>query len=148
MLSLKQHENVPCRQSASPNIGDATDQNRECSCELERSRKGTPRSRVSEQCVLVGDRSGRGKSPGLHGLSDIPQPFTSGQVNLGPEITTRRPSPADFRARGGTGIRVRFRTVWSNPWRFKSSRAHTQRKPTLHQFFVWPIIKTTVSLQF
>src|ERR1700756_4842368 len=27
-----------------------------------------------------------------------------------------------YRSRGGTGRRVRLRTVWGNPWRFESSR--------------------------
>src|SRR5207302_10938112 len=29
-----------------------------------------------------------------------------------------------FCSRGGTGRRVRLRTVWGNPWRFESSREH------------------------
>src|SRR5438270_176070 len=29
-----------------------------------------------------------------------------------------------FSSRGGTGRRVRLRTVWGNPWRFESSREH------------------------
>ena len=29
-------------------------------------------------------------------------------------------------ARGGIGIRVRLRSVWSNPWEFESPRAHNQ----------------------
>ena len=28
-------------------------------------------------------------------------------------------------ARGGIGIRVRLRSVWGNPWEFKSPRAHS-----------------------
>jgi precorrin-6B methylase 2 len=32
-------------------------------------------------------------------------------------------------ASGGTGIRVRLRFVWSNPWRFKSSLAHNKNTP-------------------
>lgn len=30
----------------------------------------------------------------------------------------------ESRARGGIGIRVRLRSVWSDPWGFKSPRAH------------------------
>lgn len=33
-------------------------------------------------------------------------------------------SPHSTRSRGGTGRRVRLRTVWGNPWRFESSREH------------------------
>ena len=32
--------------------------------------------------------------------------------------------PRQTSSRGGTGRRVRLRTVWGNPWRFKSSREH------------------------
>ena len=39
------------------------------------------------------------------------------------------------RARGGIGIRVRLRSVWVNPWEFKSPRAHQTKKPS--GFFVW-----------
>ena len=31
---------------------------------------------------------------------------------------------AGYCSRGGTGRRVRLRTVWGNPWRFESSREH------------------------
>ena len=31
---------------------------------------------------------------------------------------------AAYCSRGGTGRRVRLRTVWGNPWRFESSREH------------------------
>src|ERR1700746_1117169 len=45
------------------------------------------------------------------------------------------------RSRGGIGRRVRFRTVWGNPWRFESSReqgqgmesSFTQQEPTTIQ---------------
>src|SRR6476620_7270087 len=54
----------------------------------------------------------------------------------GPQETTRLitvaqaarisqlPSANFSSSRGGTGRRVRLRTVWGNPWRFESSREH------------------------
>ena len=50
------------------------------------------------------------------------------------------------RARGVIGSRARFRTVWSNPWRFESSRAHYQKwvvrknRTTENAVFRWKLI--------
>lgn len=44
------------------------------------------------------------------------------------------------RARGGIGIRVRLRSVWGNPWEFKSPRAHnTTKAGPLPAFVVFDI---------
>src|SRR5437588_3239579 len=42
--------------------------------------------------------------------------------NLAGPLVNAHCSFAAFGSRGGTGRRVRLRTVWGNPWRFDSSR--------------------------
>lgn len=41
------------------------------------------------------------------------------------------------RACGGIGIRVRLRSVWSNPWEFKSPHAHKNAKVCLSLLSTW-----------
>lgn len=41
----------------------------------------------------------------------------------------------NIRARGGTGIRVRLRSVWGNPWEFESPRAHNEQRRQLEVLF-------------
>src|ERR1700736_32449 len=45
-------------------------------------------------------------------------------LTLRPLQRVRILETAAYCSRGGTGRRVRLRTVWGNPWRFESSREH------------------------
>src|SRR5205807_1425635 len=73
-------------------------------------RRSTPFARQSPQSARSG-KPGSQETPGLIAVA------------LAAQIS-QLPSANFSRSRGGTGRRVRLRTVWGNPWRFESSREH------------------------
>ena len=85
-----------------------------------RSRDGLRAKGLERRSHACG--AGVSVEPGPAALSE-----SSSLVTAAESRATRKVIECCYRACGGIGIRVRLRSVWSNPWRFESSHAHNRK---------------------